>query len=368
MRVLFLPFLQIPSGHHHVADCIQTQLEQIHKDCHCEKVDIFSYSYGKIENWASSLYLQWIHRFPRLYSSIYRTAAVKEMKRNKRFYMYELLFLHFIKDLLKEKNPDVVICTHALPSYMLVRLKKLNMWSGLLINAYTDYFINNLWGMEGVDYHFVPSKKVKDHLIKQGIKAQSIFITGIPVHPLFKSQHEKVIKDQLYTALISGGNMGAGSISKLLERLHPAGKIRYKVLCGKNHRLYQYMKDFNHPLVQPLPFISSKGKMNHLYNETDLIITKPGGVTISESLVKKLPIFIYDVLPGQEEQNLQFLKNKGLVYHLDGWKVQENVEEEIWNILHHQKHNMTHAIQQYLEEIELEDPASLIIEKIKSGR
>ncbi|MCM3709012.1 MGDG synthase family glycosyltransferase [Sporosarcina luteola] len=364
-KIIFFPFLQIPSGHHHVADSIKIQLEQMPDTFLCEKIDILSYGYGKFEGYISSLYLQWIHKLPKLYSTIYRASAFDDVMQTKRFYLYELLFINFFKKLLKEEHPDVVICTHSLPSYMLARLKKSNLWSGPIINIYTDYFINNLWGIEEVDYHFVPSKKIKDQLVMQGVKAQRIFITGIPVHPLFKLKNPKVKEEPILSALLSGGNMGAGSIVQLLDRLDPDGMIRYKVLCGKNEELFHSIQEMENPLIQPLSYISSKQMMNRLYDESDLIITKPGGVTISECLTKKLPIFVYDVLPGQEEQNLIFLKNKGLVHHLDAWRTQENIEQEILTVMCHKKQEITGAIDRYLTEIELEDPVSFIIETYK---
>ncbi len=364
-KILFFPFLQIPSGHHHVADSLKVQLEQMPDNFLCEKIDILSYGYGQIEGYISSLYLQWIHKLPKFYSKIYRVAAVEGVKHNKRFYIYELLFMNFFTKLLKEKNPDVVVCTHALPSYMLARLKKLNLWTGPIINIYTDYFVNNLWGIEEVDYHFVPSKKVKDQLVIRGVKAQQIFITGIPVHPLFKMKNQIIKEEPILSALLSGGNMGAGSIVQLLDRLNPDGMIRYKVLCGKNERLFQSIEKLDNHLIQPLSYISSKETMNRLYEETDLIITKPGGVTISECLNKKLPIFVYDILPGQEEQNLIFLKNEGLVHHLDAWRTQENIEQEILTVMCQKKQEIISAINNYLTEIELNDPVSFIIETYK---
>ncbi|RWR13149.1 hypothetical protein QNH23_01165 [Siminovitchia fortis] len=361
-NILFLPFLQIPSGHHHVADSIKNQLEQMADHFHCEKIDILSYGYGNIESLISSIYLQWIHKLPKVYSTIYRLAAVERPTLNKRFRMYEVLFIKVFRNLLQEKKPDLVVCTHALPSYMIARLKKLQLWTGIAINVYTDYFINNLWGIDEIDYHFVPSKKIKDQLVEQGVNEKRIFITGIPVHPIFSMENHMVKKERIFTALISGGNMGAGSIFQLLNRLKPGGQILYKVLCGKNDKLLQHIRSLNHPLIQPIPYISSKEKMNRLYDETDMIITKPGGVTISESLTKKLPIFVYDVLPGQEEQNLNFLQEKGLVHHLDKWTIQENIEEDILNVLHHKRQETINSIHQYLMEVELEDPVSFIID------
>ncbi|KAA9019549.1 MGDG synthase family glycosyltransferase [Niallia endozanthoxylica] len=66
----------------------------------------------------------------------------KNIKENKRYRIYESLFLSFIKKLLEEKQPDLIICIHALPTYMLNYMKKRNDIKIPVINVYTDYFIH----------------------------------------------------------------------------------------------------------------------------------------------------------------------------------------------------------------------------------
>src|SRR5699024_1732774 len=332
-RILFMPLLRIPSGHHHVADSIKIQLNQSLGEFHCEKVEIVSHCYGHVETLISSIYLKWIHKFPGLYSQIYKNAAVKDIIGKKRFYLYEWLFLKKVQHCIEQTKPDLIICTHALPSYILERLKKRNLWSGPVINVYTDYFINNLWGKEGINYHFVPSPYVEKELLKRGIKPQQTFVTGIPIHPLFKPGKRPLIKKGKFTVLISGGNMGAGSIQQLLNRLNPSGSVVYKVLCGKNKTLLQSIECLNNKHIIPLPYISQKEKMNQLYDEADAIITKPGGVTITECLRKRLPIFVYEALPGQEEINLHYLKSHALIYHLENYESMTNIEDEIIDTL-----------------------------------
>ncbi|WP_461178050.1 MGDG synthase family glycosyltransferase [Virgibacillus ainsalahensis] len=316
-----------------MADSIMIQLNQSSKKFQYEKVDILSYSFGELETFISSFYLHWIHKLPGLYSQIYRYAAMNKGRANKRFHLYEWLFFKKMEQLIEQTNPDIIICTHALPSYLLQQLKRKKRWTGTVINVYTDYFINNLWGVEEINYHFAPSVQVKNELIRQGVKANRTFVTGIPIHPLFKSIKNTSIKDGNYIVLISGGNMGAGAIQQLLDRLNPSGSVHYKVLCGKNKTLFQYIQDLNHSHIEPVPYLSSREEMNQLYDIADAIITKPGGVTITESLWKMLPIFVYEALPGQEEINLNFLKSQGLIFHLENWETSFHLENEIINQL-----------------------------------
>ena len=122
--------------------------------------------------------------------------------------------------------------------------------------------------------------------------------------------------------------MGVGGIFKLVRELSPNGDVAYQILCGKNRKLYRYVRDLNNPYIKALPYIESKTEMNRLYAEASGIITKPGGVTISECIEKQLPVFIYHALPGQEEMNLDILKKKNLVIELNQQK-QQPIEQQL---------------------------------------
>lgn len=367
-QILFMPFLQIPSGHHHVADCIEQQLHKSSGKFHCEKVEILSHCYGKIEMFISSFYLKWIHKLPGVYSRIY-SATVTEKANDKRYYIYEALFIKKVRELIEQTNPDIIICTHALPSYLLNILKKKNIWSGIVINVYTDYFINDLWGIEHIDYHFVPSIHSKQELIRRGIKINQIFVTGIPIDPIFKENNNNKIQRTLdkWHILISGGNMGAGSIQQLVQTLNPSGTVHYNVLCGKNEALFQHIELLHNPYIQAVPYIDSKEEMNLLYDEADAIITKPGGVTITECLWKRLPVLVYEALPGQEEFNLNYLSQEGLIYHPDNWNSTQRTEETLINILTNELADINERLELFSARIEKTDPAKLI-EKICKQR
>lgn len=359
-----MPFLQISSGHHQVANGIIDSLHEAN-DIECEKVDILSYSYGHIEGFISKFYIKWIQVLPNVYSWLYMKSAYKNEYGKKRFYLYEWLFLYWMEKLIKEKNPQLIICTHALPSYLLSQLKQEGKLSVPVINVYTDYFINEIWGIESIDYHFAPNKEIKEVLIDRGVRSDQIFITGIPIHPQFK-KHPLVQKPKdVLSVLISGGSLGTGLIKTFVETLNPSGEINFHVLCGKNNKLYNWIKEVNHPFIHAIPYISSKGVMNELYDSVDAIITKPGGVTVSECLYKKIPIFVYHELPGQEQINLRNLKKWGLVYHLDTWRETPNFEEKIITVLQCEKHQklLNHQIDTYHQHLS-KNSISLFIKQL----
>ncbi|GGJ60816.1 MGDG synthase family glycosyltransferase [Virgibacillus salexigens] len=313
-EALFLPFLQIPSGHHHVADTLMTEYNQVYPQKRSIKLDLLAYSYGNLEAVVSSIYTNWIKYFPDSYDRLYQQLAFKKATKRTRHFHYELLFRPFLDKLIKDTNPEILFFTHALPSNMASVLKQKKKLSAITVNVYTDFFINRLWGINGIDFHFVPSVSVRDFLIRLGVREDAIFVTGIPVHPVFhQSRVQTAFRQSL---LVTGGSLGTGRMNELLSSGNLPTQWHLYILCGQNRQLYQHLLQKQLPMITPIPYIESKQEMNELYQKVDAVITKPGGVTISECLIKKKPIFIYNALPGQEKINVQELSQLGLIHQL----------------------------------------------------
>ncbi|KKI90323.1 hypothetical protein WQ54_20355 [Bacillus sp. SA1-12] len=368
-KILFMPLLRMSSGHHQVADSIMESLKEGNLEWEFEKVELLSYSLGFLETIITGTYLKAIMVCPAFYSWLYRKVSFNDTYETKRYFLYELLFLRSMKKVLNECNPDLIICTHALPSYLLNKLKQQSCQTVPVINVYTDLFVNQLWGLSHIDYHFAPSQEVKQFLSNQGVKNNQILVTGIPVHPSYLKNdlQQKANENKRINLLISGGSLGTGNIKKLLKKLNPSGKIHYIVLCGKNKKLFQFVQSIKNHNIIPLPYITCKHEMNALYSDASGIITKPGGVTISETLRKRLPIFIYSVLPGQEEINLRNLKNNELVFLLEN--DHQELEDQILAYLTSQTCMNRHLKQvaKYLNSIENEVLAETIIKVLQKN-
>ncbi len=333
-KVLFMPFLQIPSGHHQVADSLCEMIKHIDPTIECDKIDILHYSYGKLETMISNIYLKWIHTAPKTYHWLYQKSVYDQKEKDKDYWLYERLFISFMKKLIKEKEPDLIICSHALPSYMCDRLKQSKIINIPIINVYTDYFIHRFWGTKQVDYHFVAHPAMKDYLQNKGINHHQIFITGIPIHPILSSDATtRISKEEINICTIMGGSLGVGIIEELIPKLLNSKRLHFKIICGKNKKLFDKINRMNHPRIEALSYISNREEMNEIYNLSDIIITKPGGVTVSECLSKGIPALIYHALPGQEQINLKELSRLGLVFPFYEWRETENLEEGIFRFI-----------------------------------
>jgi processive 1,2-diacylglycerol beta-glucosyltransferase len=359
-KILFLPLMRMQSGHHQVAEALMDMLKKHTDEMNVKKVDLLSYTNQSLEKMISGSYLKWIHYAPETYNLAYKNFFYVPSAKEPSFRWYQPIFLRKMEELLKEEQPDLVVCTHGFPSYLLSKLKKMGKCNVPIINVYTDFFINSFWGKEGIDFHFLPNQEAKENLNRTyHIPNQTMFVTGIPVHEQITTSERVPNRKRRPKILISGGNSGLGGILKLSDELKQSSHFDFVILCGNNQKLYQEIVSWNLDHVKPLPYLSSRAEMNLVYEEVDAIVSKPGGVTISEALRKKLPIFVHSMLPGQEKINLQYLTERGLVFELEQDK---SFEAQLIHILmdDHKMAQWELSIDSYQKGIELAKPEDMV--------
>jgi processive 1,2-diacylglycerol beta-glucosyltransferase len=355
MKVLVLPLFQMPSGHHKVADALIYSLEKQIPSVVCKKIDFLSYCNEHMEKLISEMYIRWIRSYPNSYHHIYKKLMCADSQRLEVAHLEPWLpyFEHKMKKMLEREQPNLIICTHSFPSRVLQRLKKRNRIKTPVINVYTDFFLNGIWGKNGIDYHFVPHQEAKIELMtKHKISKEKIIVTGIPVHETITPRNTvKKLVNRRKHILFAGGNQGLGNIADFFKKMGESSHFQYSVLCGKNEQLYEEILSWNNANIRPLPYISDAEEMNRLYDQVDAIITKPGGVTVSEVLKKRLPLFTVAWLPGQEKINLQYLERRGLIYNLSGL---DSYEQKISRVLNDEmeQNRLNKRINEYFEEIE----------------
>ncbi|WP_349237089.1 glycosyltransferase [Bacillus sp. REN3] len=313
-KVLFLPLFQMESGHHRTSDALMEAFRQGCPDVRCEKMDFLSYAHPFLEKSISTLYLKWISVWPASYSWLYSSCFQKD--RSFLHSLYETLFLEKMEQLLLEEKPDLIICTHSFSSFLIDKLKSFGISTAPVVNVYTDFFMNGVWGKMEIDLHLVPTIEMKEKLERDGVDGKRIKISGILTSDRYQKLKTAKKNDGLHV-LVTGGSLGLGrNLDKLF---HASGHkdVKYKVLCGFNKELFERVAALNAPNVVPLSYIPEAEQMNHLYHWADAIITKPGGITVGEAIRKMLPVFIHSVLPGQEERNMEYLVEKGLASSLD---------------------------------------------------
>ena len=215
---------------------------------------------------------------------------------------------------LIEENPGFIISTHFLPSEIATYLKKINKLNSKIVTVITDFGIHPLWILDRTDMYIVASDVSKEQLILEGVQGNSIKDFGIPIDSKFLKKYEKnilckkfALEPNRFTILISTGSSGIGQIEEIVDSLYK--EVQIMVVCAHNKILYARLMKKNYPNVWVFGFIDN---MQELMVVSDIIITKPGGLIISESLAMDLLPFFITAIPGQETENAKILVKKSI--------------------------------------------------------
>lgn len=334
MKILVLPLFQFPTGHTKVAETIQENIYQLYPDATIKMVDFLTFCNPSLEKSIGSLYMNWIRKAPSVYQFIYRICVNNDSSKSVRpkFRVLSPYFQRKMKKLIEKERPSLIVCTHAFPSNILGKLKQKQLLTSTpIVNVYTDFFLNDVWAKSEIDYHLVPHQQAKETLVASyNVDEDRIFVTGIPIHPSFQTSSKLSDSPQNHV-LVAGGNTGYINADELLKLLDVLPSMHFTVLCGNNDGLYSSIENLHSPHISPLAYIECIEEMNALYNQVDAIITKPGGVTISEVLQKRIPIFVNNYLPGPEEVNLHFLLDNGIAREVSLFPCEIEKIQLLWN-------------------------------------
>ena len=237
----------------------------------------------------------------------------------------QILAIKLLK-LLREKQPDLIISTHPFGSQMCAYLKRKRKISAKIATIMTDFSPHDQWLVENenTDYFFVAHNKMKEYLISKNIPSTKIFATGIPISSRFlKGYNKKEILEKFNLKenkknilFFGGGEYGLGK-ARTIEIFNNLVKnfdnIQLIAIAGKNEKMkteFEKIVEENNK-QDSIKVLAFTDKVPELMSISDLVISKPGGLTTSESLASNLPMIIINPIPGQEEENAEFLESKG---------------------------------------------------------
>ncbi len=218
-----------------------------------------------------------------------------------------------LADLLIKKNVRAAISTQAFSSLLITKNRRLSRMP--LFSVITDFCAHSYWPPDGVAAYFAPEKYTAATLKEKGAPSDRIFSTGIPVRKEFtcsppdKAAVRKALglAPNLFTVLVTGGSRGLGDLLQAAIALKPLlGKIQVAVLCGNNRKLCRQAEKA-YGGKKCVHFVDFTDSPAPYYAAADLVVGKPGGVTLAETMAMAKPFIIYSPLPGQEERNTSFL-------------------------------------------------------------
>lgn len=234
--------------------------------------------------------------------------------------------------LFEEREPDVVISCHPFVTTMLARLKRKNMISLPVISLLTDFTPHRTYFAPGIDAYITSNESMIEEIKSYNIiSADTIYPLGIPVSDKFyKVQNKEQTAEDLGfdinkpTVLLMSGSFGVTEVLNFYESLMLTdADCQCIVVTGNNQKLYdEFDKYLNNTQLPQKPtklfaFITNVEEYMHY---SDLVVTKPGGLTVTESLACALPMAIYNAIPGQEDENAQYLISQNVAISLDSPK------------------------------------------------
>lgn len=184
---------------------------------------------------------------------------------------------------------------------------------------------NGLYGHENTDYFFVAHDKMKEYLMSKNIPEAKVFATGIPISSRFLKEYNKKeilnefeLQENKKTILFfGGGEFGLGK-ARTIQIFEDLAKnfddIQVIAIAGKNPKMKIAFEEIvlNYNKQNSIKVLEYTNKVPELMCISDLVVSKPGGLTTSESLASGLPMVIINPIPGQEEENAEFLQSKNI--------------------------------------------------------
>ena len=303
-------------GHHSTGQAIIDYLEE--KGVECNMLDTFEYINPKLCETISDGYLFSTKYLPDVYGKAYNIFDKHDKSYDKHspIAILSKLVSRKIKDYIDTFAPDVVIGTHSYAVLLMTYLKESGHIQCPTFGIVTDFTVHPFWESTDIDYYITPDKLLNNQMNKKGIPTEKILPIGIPIKKGFSSKISKEdarkvlnIKNK-FTILMMMGSRGCGNMTKYLEKIDELNSdFQILCVCGNNSKSRKEIEDHQWKKnIYPFGFVNN---VELLMDAADLIITKPGGLTTSELLAKKLPAVIMNPIPGQEDRNMEFLVNSG---------------------------------------------------------
>lgn len=326
MKKILIFYGSYGGGHLAAAKTIRTYLEENYKNqIEIEMIDCIEYINKVINKVSTEAYKELAKKAPWVWKQVYTNSQHGALSRISTT-TNKLMSLK-LNTLLQEVKPDLIISTHPFSTQMCAILKEKGKIDCRLATIMTDYHTHDQWlvAYKYVDYFFVANQQMKTDMIMKGINSQKIFVTGIPVSERFLKKYNKdeickelgLSPNKQTMLFFAGGEFGLGRNStymtlKVLIRLFK--DLQVIAISGKNKKMN---KKFNN-LVKVtksedrIKIFEFTDKIPEIMSISSAVITKAGGLTITESLVSGLPIAIINPIPGQEVENTQYLVDNGV--------------------------------------------------------
>lgn len=329
MKKILIMYATAGIGHKKASLAVKKALDEMNPaDCEITIVDSLDYTNDTFKKGYLGSYLFMVNKTPRLWGRSYYMTD--------NFYFHKILGSPVrrlnnlinagrLTDFLIKSDFDVIISTHFFGSKVIADLKRRKKLRSRLITVVTDYRLHAWWINEPTDVYVVAGEDAEEDLIRWKISPSNIKILGIPVEPVFTKDVDKArvlgslgFKNEIFTILVVGGGFGVGPIEEIVNTVNALCKpVQLIAVCGHNEELVKRLQAIK---LNPAMSMKIFGFIDNVYEYmaiSHILISKSGGITVSESMAKELPMLVIAPIIGQETRNCDFLIKHGAAIKLD---------------------------------------------------
>lgn len=343
---ILLFYASYGSGHLSAATAIEQYIKENYPDAKTLKIDCVEYINKSINKISTSAYKSIILKTPMLWGQVYKLLkndTILDITQFSNRFMAKKIFTLF-----EDFEPDLVISCHPLGGQITSFLKSHKKTNCKLATVMTDFASHKQWliGKDYTDYFFVSNIEMKTSLISEGIYPNKIYVSGIPISPNFYKNYDKeniykslnIAKNKKNIIFFGGGSLGLSSssnIQAILTSLLQATDESHQIIIisGKNQKLYNdFQKTINNTYHKSqIKLIDFTTELPELLPITSFVITKPGGLTITECISTNVPIILINPIPGQEKENAQYIADNKMGIWIKATKPTSEYFQEIFN-------------------------------------
>ncbi len=310
-------------GHNLAAQSVQQALAE--KGISSAIYDTFKDSNPLLNKMVVKGYKQMVEITPVLYRVIYQQFNLMTAFQQRILDTVSFFINPDIVEIIKRNKPSLIISTHPYVTYLLAGLKEHGVFDVPVVSFVTDYKGHGLYVGRLADAYIVATEYTKKTLIEKNVPEEIIYPYGIPIRQEFREKlRRKDWKEDeapLLTVLLMAGSLGSKQLeSAFIALMRIKSKLKITVVCGKNEKTKKSIQQLVNIHGSDNKKISIYGyvdNISQLMDEADALITKPGGLTTTEAIIKNIPMIIPYVYPGQEEENADFLVANGMAIRAD---------------------------------------------------
>ena len=320
-------------GHNTAAQAVFEALTE--RGHHAVRMDPYTLVSEELANKVGQTYIKLVQKNPKLFGAVYDLGnAYRKLPGRSPVYHINGKMAPYMQKYLAEHLTDVIVCTHLCPAEILTHMRLNGMETPPFVFIATDYTCVPFTEESDCDLYVTPSPLLSSDFTGRGIPAEKLRPLGIPVRLDFSD--DTITKDRARealnlpkdrrTLLLSGGSMGAGSIINavraLLPYLEQNANCDLNILCGSNEALFDSVEAEFAKNGQITP-MHSTNKMALYLKASDVFISKPGGLSSTESAAAGVPLVHISPIPGCESRNAEFFAKEGIAVKV------ENTETEL---------------------------------------